>query len=86
MAYNFELFVSRIIVWSYNCLLRIFISYLKLYNYVQTNDSIRGWLRERKLERVWSTLTADMFVDDKINLEQSGIVVVTATEDLVCVW
>ena len=36
--YNCKLFFSRIFTWSYNCLLQIIISYLKLYNCVQTND------------------------------------------------
>ena len=38
MPYNFELFVSRIVTWSYTSLLRSIISYLKLHNCVQTND------------------------------------------------
>ena len=38
MPYNCKLFVLRIVTWSYNCLLRIIISYLKPYYYVQTND------------------------------------------------
>ena len=32
------LFQSRIVTRSYNCLLRIIISYLKPYNYVQLNN------------------------------------------------
>ena len=38
MLYNCELFVLSIVTWNYHCLLRIIISYLKLYNYVQTNN------------------------------------------------
>ena len=38
MTHNCKLFVLRIVTQSYNCLLKIIISYLKLYNCVQTND------------------------------------------------
>ena len=34
----YELFALRIVTWSYNCFLRIIISYLKPYNGVQTNE------------------------------------------------
>ena len=38
IAYNCKLFVLRIVTWNYNCLLKIIYSYLKAYNYEQTND------------------------------------------------
>ena len=42
MQYDHKVFVLRISTWSYNCLLRIIIiiiiiSYMKLFNCVQTN-------------------------------------------------
>ena len=36
MLYNFKLFVLQIVAKSYNCLLRIIISYLKPYLYLPT--------------------------------------------------
>ena len=30
-----KLFVLRIVTWSYNCLLKIIINYLKLFNFLQ---------------------------------------------------
>ena len=38
ISYNWKLFTLRILSWSYNCFLRIIISYLKPYNCMQTND------------------------------------------------
>ena len=38
MPYICKEFVLRIVTWSYNYLFRIIISYLELYNCVQTND------------------------------------------------
>ena len=35
MPYNCKSFVLRIVTWSYNCLLKIIISYLKQYVYKQ---------------------------------------------------
>ena len=37
MPYNCKLFVSRVVIWSYNSL-RIISNYLKPYNCVQTKD------------------------------------------------
>ena len=38
MPYNCQLFILRIVTWSYNCLLSIFIRHLKPQNRVQIND------------------------------------------------
>ena len=40
-AVQLKLFLLRIVIWSYDCLLSIIINYLKPYNYEQTkNNSI----------------------------------------------
>ena len=39
MQYNCKLFVLGIVIWSYNCSLRIIISYLKPYNF-----PAMGWI------------------------------------------
>ena len=50
MPYNSKIFVLRTATWSYNCLLKIFISYLKLaHQFVLANGSrnwgsISGWV------------------------------------------
>ena len=36
--YAWKLFVLWMVTWNYNCLLKIIINYLKLYNCEQTND------------------------------------------------
>ena len=48
--YNCKLFVVRIVIWSYNCLLRIIISYLKTNSSVQINGIIK--LKYLKLYQV----------------------------------
>ena len=64
MPYNCKLFVFSIATWCYNYLLKIIISYLNAYNYVQKNEYylieiitwkqiiISNWLEYLKLYKV----------------------------------